>query len=230
MSTTSTGRGPTGEGPTIVLATGNRHKLTELRRILAGSGDGPGGIRVLGLADLPPVPPVVEDGLTFAENSVLKAGAVAAATGLPTVADDSGLCVRALGGAPGVLSARWCGRHGDDEANLDLLLAQLAQVRDEHRTAWFACAATLATPDGRHWTVEGRLDGRLIRDRRGTNGFGYDPIFVPDGERRTTAQLSPSEKDTISHRGRALRGLLPTVTRVVLPDRAADDRPRPVAP
>jgi XTP/dITP diphosphohydrolase len=210
---TSREQGPPGEGVTIVLATGNQHKLAELRRILEESGTG--GVRVLGLRDLPPVPSVTEDGLTFAENSLLKSEAVARATGLPTIADDSGLCVGALGGAPGIFSARWCGRHGDDAANLDLLLAQLADLRDEHRSAWFACAATLSTGDGRHWTVEGRVDGWLIRQRRGENGFGYDPIFVPDGEDRTTAQMTPAEKDAISHRGRALRGLLPLVSRLV---------------
>jgi XTP/dITP diphosphohydrolase len=191
----------------LVLATRNPGKLVELRRILDG-------IDVVGLDDFPGAPDVPETELTFEGNALLKARAIAAHTGLPAVADDSGLCVDALGGMPGVFSARWCGRHGDDEANLDLLLGQLADVRPEHRGARFVCVAAVAWPSGRELAVEGLLDGRVIGERRGTNGFGYDPIFVPEGETRTTAEMSPAEKDAISHRGKAFRqlaGLLGTV-------------------
>jgi len=157
------------------------------------------------------VPDVAETGTTFAENSLLKAHAVAAATGLPSVADDSGLCVDVLGGMPGVFSARWSGGHGDDRSNLELVLAQIEDVPDDRRAAHFACAAALALPDGVERVVEGRLSGSLIRAPRGSYGFGYDPVFVPEGEVRTTAEMSPAEKDAISHRGRAFRALAPLV-------------------
>ncbi len=184
----------------IVLATHNQGKLVELRRILADSD-------VVGLDDYPGAPDVAETELTFAGNALLKAHAIAAHTGLPSVADDSGLCVDALGGMPGILSARWAGRHGDDEANLDLLLAQLSDLAPEHRTARFVCVAAVAWPSGEQDTVEGQLTGHVIGERRGTNGFGYDPIFVPDGETRTTAEMPAEEKDAISHRGKAFRAL-----------------------
>lgn len=187
----------------LVLATHNRHKVAELRRMLDGQ------VEVLDLDDVPGIPDVPETGVTFAENALLKARAVAAATGLAAVADDSGLCVDVLGGAPGVFSARWSGRHGDDRANLELLLAQLADVPDEHRGAHFACAAALARPDGSELVVEGRMVGRVIRKPLGENGFGYDPIFVPEGLELTTAQVDAATKDAISHRGRAMRDLLP---------------------
>jgi XTP/dITP diphosphohydrolase len=193
----------------LVLATHNRHKVVELRRILADAGLG--DIEVLSADDLPGLPDVAETGTTFAENALLKAHAVAAATGLPAVADDSGLCVAVLGGSPGVFSARWAGRHGDDRANLELLLAQISDVPDDRRVGWFMCAAALALPDGREHVAEGRLNGSVGRAPRGTNGFGYDPVFVPEGETRTTAELSDGEKDSISHRGRALRALVPVV-------------------
>jgi XTP/dITP diphosphohydrolase len=192
----------------LVLATRNAHKVSELRRILSGWD-------VVGVEDFPGVPDVAETGVTFAENALLKAHAVACATGLPSVADDSGLCVQVLGGAPGVFSARWSGRHGADRANLELLLAQLSDVPDEHRAAWFACAAALALPDGTERVVEGRLDGHLVRAPRGSGGFGYDPIFVPDGDVRTLAEYGPEEKDAISHRGRAFRALAPVVEQVL---------------
>jgi XTP/dITP diphosphohydrolase len=189
----------------IVLATRNTGKIAELRRILAG-------IDVVGLGDYPDAPEVPESELTFAGNALLKAHAIAAHTGLPAVADDSGLCVDALNGMPGVLSARWSGRFGDgsadkDRANLDLVLDQLADVPAAHRAAHFACAAALAWPSGEEHVVEGRMDGRIIDTPRGTGGFGYDPIFVPDGDTRTSAELTPAEKDAISHRGRAFRAL-----------------------
>ncbi|MFC6898503.1 RdgB/HAM1 family non-canonical purine NTP pyrophosphatase [Nonomuraea dietziae] len=184
----------------IVLATRNAGKIVELRRIL-------GGFDVIGLEEFPEIGEVAETGLTFADNALLKAHAVAQGSGLPAVADDSGLCVDALNGMPGVFSARWSGRHGDDDANLDLLLAQVSDVPDERRTAHFTCSAALALPSGEERVVEGVLQGRLLRQRRGVNGFGYDPIFVPDGESRTTAEMSAEEKDAISHRGRAFRAL-----------------------
>ena len=188
----------------LVLATHNVHKVRELRRILADAGV---GAELVGTDVYPDLPDVVETGTTFAENALLKAHAVAAATGLPAVADDSGLCVDVLGGMPGVFSARWAGRHGDDAANLALVLAQLSDVPDDRRGAHFACAAALAMPHGSEYVVEGRLVGSLTREPRGSNGFGYDPIFVPDGDTRTTAEMSPDEKDAISHRGRAFGGL-----------------------
>jgi XTP/dITP diphosphohydrolase len=184
----------------VVLATRNQGKIIEMRRILDG-------IDVIGLDDYPDAPDVPETELTFAGNALLKARAIAVHTGLPAVADDSGLCVDALNGMPGVFSARWSGRHGDDEANLDLLLGQLSDVAAPRRGARFVCAAAIAWPSGDERTVEGHLIGHVVTERRGTNGFGYDPIFVPDGETRTTAEMSPEEKDAISHRGKAFRAL-----------------------
>ncbi|TNU73706.1 RdgB/HAM1 family non-canonical purine NTP pyrophosphatase [Miniimonas arenae] len=203
--------------PRLVLATRNAHKVGELRAVLVGSADAPGALptlapaAVVGADAYPHVPDVVEDGVTFAENALLKARALAAATGLPAVADDSGLAVDVLGGAPGIFSARWAGRHGDDAANLDLLMAQLADVRDEHRGAAFVCAAALVTPSGTEVVREGRLAGTLLRAGRGEGGFGYDPILVPDGEARSCAELTPAEKNAISHRGQAFRLLAPDI-------------------
>jgi XTP/dITP diphosphohydrolase len=203
----------------VVLATRNRHKVEELRRILA-----PWQVDLVSLADFPSVPDVAETGATFAANALLKAHAVAQATGLVAVADDSGLAVDALNGMPGVLSARWSGAHGDDAANLRLVLVQVTDVPDERRGAAFVCAAAAASPDGREVVVEGRVDGTLIRTARGSNGFGYDPIFVPQGETRTTAEMSPDEKDAISHRGKAFRALAPKLADLVspVPDQLAD--------
>lgn len=188
----------------ILLATRNAAKLVELRRLLVDEG-----IEVLGLADVAEFPEAPETGATFGENALAKARDAAEASGLPAVADDSGLAVDALNGMPGVLSARWCGRHGADEENLRLVLGQLHDVPDERRGAQFVCAAALVLPDGRETLVHGEWRGRLDRAPRGTNGFGYDPIFVPEGEERTSAELSPEEKDAASHRGRAMRALLP---------------------
>jgi XTP/dITP diphosphohydrolase len=193
---------------TIVLATHNSGKLAELRRILAVSEV---DVDVADLDDHPDMPQVAETGSTFAENALLKARAVAAHTGLPAVADDSGLCVDALNGMPGVLSARWSGRHGDDEANLRLLLAQLTDVPPDRRAAHFACAAALVLPSGAEHVTEGTVHGWLTDAPRGTNGFGYDPIFVPDSSGLTTAQMPAEEKDAISHRGKALRALAPVI-------------------
>jgi XTP/dITP diphosphohydrolase len=183
----------------LVLASRNPGKLVELRRIL-----GP-GFELRALPD--DAPEVDETGATFEENALLKARSAAVATGLAAVADDSGLAVDALNGMPGVLSARWSGAHGDDEANLRLVLGQVSGVPDERLGAAFVCAAAVATPDGIEQIVRGEVRGRLVRERRGEHGFGYDPIFVPDGESRTTAEMEPAEKDAISHRGRAFRAL-----------------------
>ena len=195
-------------GPRLVLATHNPHKVGELREILRPMLPGLDEDDVVGAADVGADPPV-EDGVTFAENALLKARALAAATGLPAVADDSGLCVDVLGGAPGVFSARWAGRHGDDRANLELLLAQLADVPEAHRAAHFACAAALVTPDGLEVVEEGTMPGTLLTAPRGTGGFGYDPILRPAGEDRSSAELTPAEKNAISHRGKAFRALAP---------------------
>lgn len=199
----------------IVLASRNQGKIAELRRIL-------GGLDVVGLDAFPGAPDVPETELTFEDNALLKARAIAAFTGLPAVADDSGLCVDALNGMPGVLSARWSGRFGDaagdrDTANLQLVLDQLADVPDGLRGAAFVCAAALVVPGGAEHCVEGRMRGALVREPRGTGGFGYDPIFVPDGETRTTAEMSPAEKDAISHRGKAFRALADLVAAADLP-------------
>jgi XTP/dITP diphosphohydrolase len=188
----------------VLLATRNAKKLAELRRILAAAAP---GVRLLGLADVPPYEELPESGLTFADNAKLKAREGAVRTGLPTAADDSGIAVDVLNGMPGVFSARWAGRHGDDAANLELLLAQLSDVDDEHRGAAFVCAAALALPDGREWTVHGEMRGRLTRKPRGAFGFGYDPIFVAEGRTATNAELDPADKDALSHRGRAFRAL-----------------------
>jgi XTP/dITP diphosphohydrolase len=192
----------------LILATRNPKKLAELRRILDASGV---DVSVTDLSEHPDMPEVAETGATFAENALLKARAVVAHTGRPAVADDSGLCVDALNGMPGVLSARWAGGHGDDEANLRLVLAQLAEVPVGRRAAHFACAAALVLPSGREHVTEGILSGRIIDAPRGTNGFGYDPIFVPGSAELTTAEMSPEAKDAISHRGRALRALAPVI-------------------
>lgn len=195
----------------LVLATRNAHKVDELRAILGSSGV---AVHLVGLDEFPDSPDVVEDGLTFEDNSLKKARAAVAATGLAAVADDSGLCVEALNGMPGVFSARWSGRHGDDAANLELLLAQLAEVPDGRRRAFFACAAALVEPSGAEHVVHGRLEGVVIRSPRGSGGFGYDPIFLPDGFEHTTAELSAEEKNAISHRGVAFQELVPLLRRL----------------
>lgn len=192
----------------LVLATLNPHKIAELERILA---DGKVAADLVSLGEFPGAPDVAETGATFAANALLKATAVAQFTGLPAVADDSGFCVDALNGMPGVLSARWSGQHGDDEANLQLLLGQLADVPDERRGAHFTCAAALVLPAGRQHVSEGTVHGRVTRLPRGEHGFGYDPIFVPDRSELTTAEMTPEAKDAISHRGRALRALAPVI-------------------
>ncbi|WP_375478861.1 RdgB/HAM1 family non-canonical purine NTP pyrophosphatase [uncultured Jatrophihabitans sp.] len=193
----------------ILLASRNAKKLAELRRIL---GPALPGLEVVGLADVDPYPEAPESGATFADNALIKAREGLLHTGLPSVADDSGLSVEALNGMPGVLSARWAGRHGDDAANLRLVLDQLADVPDERLGAAFECAVAYVDVD-RELLSAGRMPGRLVREPRGDNGFGYDPIFVPDGHARTSAELSVAEKDAISHRGQALRAMAELLVR-----------------
>ncbi len=202
----------------VVLATRNQHKVAELRRILESADI---DVELVGTDEFPDLPDVPETGSTFAANALLKATDVAQRTGLVAIADDSGLSVDALNGMPGILSARWAGEHGNDRANLELVLAQLTDVPDNRRGAAFHCAAAVATPDGDERVVEGVLEGTLIREPRGTNGFGYDPIFTPRGYVLTTAELTPGEKDAISHRGQAFRALVP-VLRELLSDTTPD--------
>ena len=211
-------------GARLVLATHNPGKLAELRAILTPLVPGLAPEQIISAAALQ-APEPVEDGLTFAANAELKARALATATGQPAVADDSGLCVDVLGGAPGIFSARWCGHHGDDAANLELLLAQLSDIADPHRTARFTCAAVLVTPAAQDTAdqapavtvVERSMEGRLLTAPLGEGGFGYDPVFVPVQEDRpgaagrTTAQMSAAEKNAISHRGQAFRDLAPVL-------------------
>lgn len=201
----------------LVLATRNPGKLRELREVLAPLVPGLDPQAVVSAAELS-VPEPVEDGLSFAANAEIKARALAEATGLPAMADDSGLCVDVLGGAPGIFSARWCGHHGDDAANLRLLLEQIADVPDPHRGARFTCAAVLVLPgQAKPVVVERSMEGRLLREPVGDGGFGYDPVFVPlqedapGGHGRTTAQMSAAEKNAISHRGQAVRDLAPAL-------------------
>lgn len=197
----------------LLVASRNAKKLAELGRIL--EAEGVAGLTVVGLADVPDFPEAPETGATFEENALAKARDAVAATGLPTIADDSGLTVDALNGMPGVLSARWAGGHGDDKANLDLVLAQLRDVPDERRGGGFVCAAALVTPEGTETVVRGEWRGTIIREPHGTNGFGYDPIFVPEGHDVTSAELTAEAKDALSHRGRALRLLLPAIRSLV---------------
>jgi len=189
--------------PQVVLATHNQHKLAELRRILAGVAD-PEQIISAGSAGASEVP---ETGVTFGENALLKARAVCAHSASIAIADDSGLAVDVLGGAPGIFSARWAGHHGDDAANLRLLLDQLSDIAPQHRRARFVCAAALVAPDGTEVIEYGNLTGSLLYEPRGEGGFGYDPILQPDGQERSVAELTPEEKNAISHRGEAFRAL-----------------------
>ena len=190
----------------IVLATRNGHKVRELQTILADLIDEL-DLEIVGLGEFPDLPDVVETGVTFAQNATLKAVAAAEATGLPALADDSGLSVNVLGGCPGVFSARWAGTHGQDRANLEVLLGQITDVPDEQRSAAFVCVAALALPGGTVVLRRGQMPGTLAREPRGDNGFGYDPILVVDGDTRTAAELTFEEKNAISHRGKAFRSL-----------------------
>jgi XTP/dITP diphosphohydrolase len=192
----------------LLLATRNPGKLAELQRLLESAVP---GVTVVGLRDVPEYPEAPETGATFAENALLKAREAVRYTGLPAVADDSGLTVDALNGMPGIFSARWSGRHGDDAANTALLLGQLADVPDERRGGAFGCAAAVVTPDGAERVLERSWRGQVVREGRGSNGFGYDPVFLPDGLERTAAELSAAEKDARSHRGQAFAALVPLV-------------------
>jgi XTP/dITP diphosphohydrolase len=196
----------------LLLATRNAGKLAELQRLLTTAVP---GVEVLGLRDVPEYPEAPETGATFEENALLKAREAVRYTGLPAVADDSGLTIDALNGMPGIFSARWSGRHGDDEANTALLLGQLTDVPDERRGAAFVCAAALVTPEGAEHVLRAEWRGTVIREPRGTNGFGYDPVFVPAGLELTSAELEPAQKDAISHRGQAFAALLPVIGQVL---------------
>lgn len=202
-------------GARVVLATHNAGKLSELRDMIAAALPGADVERLVVDAAAAGAPDVVEDGTTFEANALLKARSGAAATGLIAVADDSGLAVDVLGGAPGIFSARWSGRHGDDAANLRLLLAQLSDVPDAHRGARFVCAAALVTPDGLEHVETGTLRGTLLREPVGEGGFGYDPVLLPEGSDRSVAELTRDEKNAVSHRGRAMRALLPHLVAVL---------------
>jgi XTP/dITP diphosphohydrolase len=197
--------------PRVVLATRNPGKIDELRRILAEVID----VELVGLAELPDLPEVEETGETFVDNALLKARAIAERTGLPAIADDSGLCVDYLDGAPGVRSARWAGEPSDDARNLALVLEQTENAKDGERGAHFACAAAAVVPGKGERIAEGEMHGQLITEPRGDGGFGYDPIFVADGYTRTTAELPAEEKDAISHRGKAFRALAPLLAELL---------------
>lgn len=202
--------------PKLILATHNQGKLRELRELLRGQVPGLDVDTDVLDAGAIQAPDVAETGVTFAENARLKAHAVAQFSGTLAIADDSGLAVDVLGGAPGIFSARWAGAHGDDEANLNLLLAQLSDIAEEHRGARFVCAAALASPDGSLDVVEeGTLAGTLLHEPRGDGGFGYDPILLPAGMDRSCAELSSEEKNAISHRGNAFRALLPHIVKAL---------------
>lgn len=193
----------------VVLATHNAHKVEEFQRML---GVALPRLQIVGYDG----PEPVEDGVTFAENALIKARAAATHTGMPALADDSGICVDVLGGAPGIFSARWAGRHGDAQANLNLLLAQLSDVRRAHRGAHFTATIALVVPKGdapaSETVVEGVWPGRIATGARGENGFGYDPIFIPEGAEITSAELSRDEKNRISHRARAFAEIIPALS------------------
>lgn len=197
----------------LVLATRNQGKIIEFRRILEALA--PGEIELVGVDQFPDLVDVDETGSTFEENSLLKARYTCLATGLPAIADDSGLCVDALNGDPGIYSARWAGEHGNDQANLEKVLDQLKNVPDEKRTAHFMCVASLVLPDGREQVAEGRFEGHILHAPVGENGFGYDPIFQPLGLSISSAQMSAEEKDLVSHRGKSLRSIAPHVIKLL---------------
>ena len=197
----------------LVLATRNQGKITEFRRILDELA--PGQIELIGIDQFPDLVDVDETGSTFEENSLLKSRYTCAATGLPAIADDSGLCVDFLNGDPGIFSARWAGNHGNDQANIEKLLEQLKDVPDNKRTAHFTCIASLVMPDGREQIAEGRFEGHILHAPVGENGFGYDPIFQPLGLSISSAQMSAQEKDLVSHRGKSLRAIAPHVIQML---------------
>ena len=203
----------------VVLATNNAKKLAELRRLVAAAG---AAVTVLGLADVEPYPEPAETERTFVGNALLKARACVAVTGLPALADDSGVAVDVLNGMPGVRSARWSGPDATDATNNALLLAQLDDVPDEERTAHFEAAVALVLPDGRERTTTGRMEGRLLRAPVGEHGFGYDPLFVATGQQVSNGVLDPAEKDRISHRGQAVRAMVPVLVEA-LAERPAEE-------
>lgn len=188
--------------PELIIATYNQHKLKEIREILGKFLPNLDPLKIQSAAEFRVSEPV-EDGVNFAENALIKARAIAFQVGIPALADDSGICVDILGGAPGIFSARWAGKHGDDTANLDLLLAQLADVPAKNRGASFVCCAALVLPNGKEFTADGKVAGTLRGARAGTDGFGYDPIFQPIGMNQTLAEVSAVKKNQISHRARA---------------------------
>ena len=194
---------------TLVLATRNQGKIKEFRRILDVISQG--SINLVGLEEFPNTTDVEETGATFRENALLKARSVCKETGLPAIADDSGLCVDALNGAPGIYSARFAGEHGNDAANNAKLLRDLANIPEESRGAHFTCAAALVLPDGREHVTEENFDGSILFAPIGDQGFGYDPLFRPQGLAISSAQMSAEEKDLISHRGKSLRAIAPHV-------------------
>ena len=200
----------------LAIATHNAHKVGEIWAILAPAVPGLTRDVVASAGELG-APSPVEDGTSFSENALIKARALAASSGLPAIADDSGIAVDVMGGMPGIFSALWSGAHGADQANVDLLLAQMADIPDAHRAASFVCAAALVTPEGGEIVCEGRQGGTLLRERRGAHGFGYDPIFQGDGQGLSNAQLDADTKNAISHRGAAFRALAPHVADLLGP-------------
>lgn len=197
----------------LLLATRNQGKIVEFRRILDALA--PGEIELVGLDQFPDLHDVDETGTTFQENALLKAREMSEATGLPAIADDSGLCVDALNGDPGIFSARWAGVHGDDRANLEKVLDQLKDFPEDKRGAYFICVAALYLPNGQTHCEEGRFHGKILHSPVGANGFGYDPIFQPDGLSISSAEMSSEEKDAMSHRGIALRAIAPHVMKAL---------------
>ena len=197
----------------LVIATRNGGKIIEFRRILDAISSG--AIDLIGIDQFPDLIDVEETGTTFEENALLKARYTAKMTGLPSLSDDSGLCVDALGGAPGIFSARWAGKHGDDKVNLEKVLDELKDVPDSQRGAHFICVAALVMPDGREQLAQGRFEGKILRAPVGNQGFGYDPIFAPLGMSISSAEMSAQEKDAISHRGKSLRAIAPHVIEIL---------------
>jgi XTP/dITP diphosphohydrolase len=193
----------------LLLATRNKGKIEEFRRILEAVA--PGEIELVGLDSFPDLHDVVEDGSTFQENALKKAREMSIASGIPAIADDSGLCVDFLNGDPGIFSARWAGSHGDDVANLEKVLQQLDGVPESQRGAHFTCVAALYLPDGRSHCEEAQFHGKILFSPVGEHGFGYDPIFAPEGYSISSAEMSAEEKDSISHRGKSLRAIAPHV-------------------
>ncbi|OAH30245.1 non-canonical purine NTP pyrophosphatase [Corynebacterium stationis] len=196
----------------LLVASNNAKKLGELEKILADAGID--SVELVPLRDVEPYDEPVEDGRTFADNALIKAHAGAQATGLACIADDSGIAVEELNGMPGVLSARWSGQHGNDAANNELLLAQMEHVPSERRQAAFVSVCALVTPAGQEHVAEGRWPGTLLAAPRGESGFGYDPLFQPEGDTRSSAEMTPEEKNAASHRGRALAQLVPVIEKL----------------